>query len=233
LLLFSLSRFQLPFYTNAIFPLFAIVTAPVCLGTLSKFGTKFRLIVQWIFIILLPIAVIGLNMLLKPANNFYIITDVLLFGIIAALVIIKISEASKKVFLLSCLATLFAGLYVNTVLYNEIVPYKGQIVAAAYVNQPKFDGFHLYVLNAENNLYQFYCKRPVDLLPIEQFDRFKPADSSVFYVNQLSMDYLLQIHAHFRVIRIFTDYPKENVLPAFINANTRYTVLGRIYLIGK
>lgn len=233
LALFSLSRFQLPFYTNAIFPLFAIVTAPVCLGELSKSGTKFRLLVQWMFIILLPVAVIVLNKFLRPSDNFYIITDLLLFGIIAALIVIKISETNIKVFLLSCVATLFAGLYVNTVFYNEIIPYKGQIAAAEYINQPQFNTCHLYVLNAENNLYQFYCKRPVDLLPIEQFKSFKPADPSVFYVNQLSMDYLIQNHARFKVIRIFTDYPKENILPAFINSNTRYTVLGKVYLISK
>ncbi|MDR3693058.1 glycosyltransferase family 39 protein [Mucilaginibacter sp.] len=233
LLLFSFSRFQLPFYTNAIFPLFAIVTAPVCLGELSKSGTKFRLIVQWLFIILLPVAVITLNKLLSPVNNFYIITEVLLFTIIAVLIVIKISEANKKTFLLSCVAALFAGLYVNTVFYNEIIPYKGQIAAAEYVNQPGFEDLHVYVLNAENNLFQFYCKKPVSLVPIEQFNSFKPGHASAFYVNQPTMDYLLQTHAHFKVIRIFTDYPRENILPAFINANTRYTVLVKVYLISK
>jgi len=218
LLLFSLSRFQLPFYTNAIFPLFAIVTAPICFNQLSKFGARFRLVVQWLFIILLPVAAIVLNMLLKPGDNFYIITDVLLFVIIMALIVIKIKQANKKVFLLTCTAALFAGLYVNTVFYNEIIPYKGQIAAAEYLNQPQF---------------QFYCKKPVDLVPIEQFDRFMPADFSVFYVSQLSMDYLIQNHAHFKVIRIFTDYPKENILPAFINKNTRYKVLGKVYLLSK
>jgi len=233
LLLFSLSRFQLPFYTNAIFPLFAIVTAPFCLGQLSKFGTRFRVISAWVFMILLPVAVIGLNMLLRPADNFYILTDVLVSGIIAALIVIKISEVRIRLFLFSCIAALFAGLYVNTVVYNEIVPYKGQIAAAEYVNQPQFNRFHLYVLNAENNLYQFYSKRPVDILPIAQFNTFKPVDSSLFYVNQASMDELIRNHANFKVIRIFTDDPKENIVPAFINRDTRYKALGRVYLISK
>jgi len=233
LALFSLSRFQLPFYTNAIFPLFAIVTAPVCFGQLSKFGTKFRLIAQWLFIILLPVAAIALNMLLKPADNFYIITDVLLFGVIAALIFIKINEAHKKVFMLSCAAALFAGVYVNTVLYNEIVPYKGQIAAAGYVNQHATDNTRVYVLNAENNLFQFYCARPIDIVPTEQFESFKADSTAIFYVNQQSMDQLMQNHAHFKVIRMFTDYPKENILPSFINKNTRDKGLGKVYLVSK
>ncbi|BAU52598.1 ArnT family glycosyltransferase [Mucilaginibacter gotjawali] len=233
LLLFSLSRFQLPFYTNAIFPLFAIVTAPLCLGELSKFGTKFRLIVQWVFIILLPVAVIVLNTLLKPQNNFFILTGILLGGLMAALVIIKIKETYSKVFLLSCIAVLFAGFYVNTTFYNEIVPYKGQIAAAGFANQQQYSGDPLYVLNAENNLYQFYCNRQVDLVPAEDFGKYPFPANALIYVNQQSMDQLVHTHAKFTIVRAFTDYPKENILPAFINANTRSTVLEKVYLIRK
>jgi len=233
LLLFSVSRFQLPFYTNAVFPLFAVVTAPVCLGRLSNFGTKFRLITQWMFIILLPALVIALNILLKPSDNFYIITGVLLFGLAAALVLIKIKETCRRMFLLSCITVLFAGFYANTVFVNEIVPYKGQIAAAEYINQEEFYNTRVYVLNDENNIFQFYCKRPIELVPIETFGSFEPPDPSVFYVNQLTMDDLNSRHASFKIVRTFVDYPKENILPAFINRDTRIQTLGKVYLIAK
>jgi len=233
LLLFSLSRFQLPFYTNAVFPLFAIVTAPVCVGQLSRFGTKFRSITEWAFVILLPVAVIVIKMFLKPTNSLLFNFDIVLFGALVILLAIKIKEAARRAFFLNCAAALFAGLYIVTVFSREIVAYKGQIAAAEYVNQKPFDKFHLYVLNAENNLFQFYCKRPVDLIPIEQFDNFKPEGATVFYVNQQSMDQLTQNHAHFRVIRSFINYPKENILPAFINRTTRYKTLDHVYLVTK
>jgi 4-amino-4-deoxy-L-arabinose transferase-like glycosyltransferase len=233
LLLFSVSRFQLPFYTNALFPLFAIITAPVCFNQLSKFGTKLRLIGQWVFVILLPIAVVLVNFILKPANNLSFIVDIVLFGAVAAFVIIKIKEAHKKVIFLSCTAALFVGFYVNTVFYNEIFPYKGQITAAEYVNQQQFNNFHVYAVNAENNIFQFYCKGPVDIVPIGQFNNFKPKEISLFYVNQLSMDYLTQTHADFKVIRSFVNYPKENLLPNFINKATRSKTLDHVYLITK
>jgi len=213
--------------------LFAIVTAPVCLGQLSKFGTKFRLITQWIFIILLPILVIVLNILLKPSDNFFIITGVLLFGLAAALILIKIKEIPERAFLLSCIAVLFAGFYVNTVFVNEIVPYKGQIAAAEYINQEEFYNTRVYALSAENNLFQFYCKRPIELVPIEAFNSFVPPDPSVFYVNQRTVDDLTRRHAAFKIVRAFVDYPKENILPAFINRDTRIQTLGRVYLIAK
>ena len=233
LLLFSVSRFQLPFYTNAIFPLFAIVTAPVCVDQLSRFGKKFRLISQWVFIAGLPVLVVVLNILLKPWNNFYIISDVLLFGLAGTLLVIKVKQTPHRVFLLSCISVLFAGFYANTVFVNEIIPYKGQIAAATYVNQKEPENVQVYVLNAENNLFQFYCNRPVNLLPTEQFGSFVPNGQAVFYANQQTMEQLNRQHATFKTLRVFVDYPKENVVPAFINRNTRIQTLGRVYLITK
>jgi len=233
LLLFSVSRFQLPFYTNAIFPLFAIITAPVCYRELSKSATKFRLIAQWTFVVLLPIAIFLVNFLLKPQQSLILIVDLALFVIFVALVITRIRTAHQRVFLLSCAAVLFAGFYINTVFYGEIVPYKGQIAAGEYVSQKSFDNYHLYTLSAENNIFQFYCKRPVDLLPIEQFGSFTPGDTAVFYANQLEMNQLNQSHQHFKVIKSFIDYPRENILPKFINKTTRNTVLDSVYLIRK
>jgi 4-amino-4-deoxy-L-arabinose transferase-like glycosyltransferase len=232
LLLFSISRFQLPFYTNAVFPLFAIITAPVCMQYLNKAGNQFRVITEWGFVILLPLAVIGLNMLLQPFNNFYIYTGLLLFGVIAALVIIKIKQIIHRVFLLACVSASFAGFYINTVFYNEITPYKGQIAAAEYVNQNIPPNTRLYVLNAENNLFQFYCNRPIDLVPAGRISIMRP-DSDVFYVNTQTMSELVQSHAPIKIVRSFVDYPKENVLPAFINHRTRVSTLGQVYLITR
>ena len=232
LILFSLSRFQLPFYTNSIFPLFAIITAPFCVNQLSKSETKFRLIAQWIFIVLLPLTVFLLNILLIPGSNLPLISDCFVFGIIIVLAVIKVKDTSRRYFMISCAAALFAGLYLNTVFYNELVPYKGQITAAEYVNQLPGQ-FPIYTLKAENNIFQFYCNRPVDLAPIEQFNSFKFKATPIIYINQPSMDYLNSIHAKFRVIKSFINYPQENMLPKFINKTTRNQTLDHVYLITK
>ena len=233
LLLFTLSRFQLPFYTNSIFPLFAIVTAPYCYMQLSRFGTKFRLISQWLYIVLLPIAILAINFYMHPANTLYFTFDCLIFGLLIALIYLRVNETYKKVFMLNCAVALFANCYLNTVFYDQLAAYKGQITAAEYINQSAFDKYHLYSLRTENNIFQFYCKRPVDFIPLEQFNKFKPVDSSAFYVNQQSMDLLVQSHADFRIIRAFQNYPQENMSLTFINKATRYKTLDHVYLITK
>jgi len=91
----------------------------------------------------------------------------------------------------------------------------------------------VYSLHTENNIFQFYAQKHVDFVPLEQFQNFNPIDSSVFYVNQPSMDILVQRHVGFKILQSFVDYPQENILPKFINRATREQVLGKVYLIEK
>ena len=233
LLLFSLSRFQLPFYTNAVFPLFAIITAPFCYQKLSVLGSKIRSISQWIFIIGMPLTIMALNFYLKPASNRLFTIDLVLLALLIYMIIRKVKEPYKRVFFLNCSAVLFTGFYLSTIFYNEITPYKGQIAAAGYINQKPFDKFPIYSLKAENNIFQFYCKRQVDFMAIDQFSNFNPMEAAVFYVSQQSMDYLVQNHVEFKIVRSFVNYPQENLLPAFINKATRNKVLDHVYIITK
>ncbi len=233
LLLFSLSRFQLPFYTNTIFPLFAIITAPYCYVHLSRFGAKFRLVSQWVYIILFPVAIVVVNYFLKPAGNLFFIIDVTVFALLILWIATQIKSAQQKAFLLNCTVALFANCYLNTVVYKELVAYNGQVTAARYINDQVAASCPVYSLREENNVFQFYTNKPVDYIQLNQFNSFKPAANSVFYANQRSMDYLIQTHAGFKVIQSFQNYPQERILLDFINKANRYKVLDKVYLITK
>jgi hypothetical protein len=135
--------------------------------------------------------------------------------------------------MLACTIALFVNFYLNTTFYGELIQYKGQITAANYANQQQFSNYKLYSLRTENNLFQFYCNRPVDYIPLEQFNTTQTPTTSLFFVSQPSMDQLVKNKADFNVVASFIDYPQENVLPAFINAATRKNVLGKVYLISK
>jgi len=233
LLLFSVSKFQLPFYTNTIFPLFAVITAPYCFKQLSNAGNAFRLVGQWVYIVAFPVLVLIINYFSKPDQELWFYVDVIAAILVIAFICYKIKVNHIKVFLLNCTVVLFVNFYLNTVFYEQITAYKGQITAADYLNQPKFDHLHVYSLRTENNIFQFYSHKHVDFIPLEQFQNFKPVDSAVFYVNQPSMDILVQSHAQFKILQSFTDYPQENLLPKFINRATRDGVLSKVYLIKK
>ena len=233
LLLFSLSGFQLPFYTNAIFPLFAIIMAPYCYKQLSNFGTKFRLVSQWIYLILFPVAVLVINYFLKPADNLFFIIDYIVFVMLIIAIATQIKEAHQRVFLFTCSAALFANFYLITVLYKEVASYNGQITAARYVNQPSLAKWHLYSLKKENNVFQFYTNKPIDYVWLETFKDFKADSNAVFYASQLSINYLNAKHINFTVLQSFQNYPQERILPDFVNKPNRYKVLDKVYLIKK
>jgi 4-amino-4-deoxy-L-arabinose transferase-like glycosyltransferase len=231
LALFSMSGFQLPFYTNSVFPLFAIFTAPFYVNLLSKVEEKFRTISAWVFIIALPVVVAVLNYFLQPAAYLFFWVDIVLFGVIIFAAVKLVKEPQARLFIFSCAAALFTGFYLNTVLYNQIIPYKGEIAAARYINQKQFDSVGIYSLKFENNNFQFYCKRPVGFVPIEKFDEFTSTKPSIFYVNGRWMDTLVKHHAKFTIVKSFINYPQENIMPRFINKTTRHDVLNHVYLI--
>jgi 4-amino-4-deoxy-L-arabinose transferase-like glycosyltransferase len=233
LLIFSVSRFQLPFYTNILFPLFAIITAPYCFKQLSRAGVYYRRIALWLFVVVLPILIVVIHIYLKPQSNLLFMVACLLFGAAALLIAIKVKSSVYKIFMLTCCTVLFANFYLNTVLFKTIASYNGQVSAAKYINQSQFSNAHVYSLRSANNIFQFYSNKPVNYIPMEDFGKFAPGGKAIFFVSQPTVDYLTQNQQDFKVIASFTDYPQENILPKFINHATRNTVLAKVYLISK
>lgn len=233
LLLFSVSRFQLPYYTNAIFPLFAIITAPFCYNQLSRFGTALRKFGLWAYIILLPLLIFVIHYFSNPAGITWFLVDCILFAAVFTIIFKVVHIPQLKLFLFACASVLFATFYLNTTFFNEVISYNGQIKAAAFVNQHENSRYHLYSLRTENDVFQFHANRPVDYIPLDNFKAFTSPEPSAFYINHRSYDSLRILHADFKVIKAFENYPQENVLPAFINRSTRYKALDSVYLITK
>ena len=233
LVLFSVSGFQLPFYTNAVFPLFAIITAPVCLAQLNQLCSKLRAVFQWVFIIVIPLLVLAVNYFLQPANNLFFIIGCIAFLGLIMLIYFTVSNVLSKTFMLTVSAALFLGFYLNLFFFKEVAKYNGQMAAANYANLKPFEGFNIYSLNAENNMFQFYCHQPVQILSVNDFKNAKTYSNSIIYVNQRSLNALKEQDVHFKIIRSFLNYPQENILLKFINKATREQVFDHVYLIYK
>lgn len=235
LTLFSLSRFQLPFYTNAIFPLFAIITAPFCFKPLRRAGIVIRQVSLYLYAAGFILITFVINYFAKSEYLllfFLVDCGVLVTGVFF-IAIPKIGKPHLRAFFLACLAVLFANFYLNTVFYNIMADYNGQIKAANYLNGDLFDGYHLYSLKFENNIFQFYSKRPISYIPLDSFKNYNPPPHSIFYARKLSIDILNRQHAEFKILSSFPNYPQENILPQFVNAATRGAILDSVYLITK
>jgi hypothetical protein len=233
LLLFSLSRFQLPFYTNILFPLFALITAPYCFERLNLWGSRIRIISWWLYIGLFTLGVFFINYFLQPDSYlFFAIACFLFFALISFINNRVKTDVIKQVFFIAVSAALFANFYMATNLYPLLAAYNGQIAAAKYVNQPRFKNHSIYSLKQQNNVFQFECDRPVDYIPLEQLNR-PLAPNILCFANQQSVNYLKQQNIPFKTLASFTNYPQERILPAFINKAKRNTVLDKVYIISK
>jgi len=233
LILFSLSRFQLPFYTNIIFPLFAIITAPYCCNELSKIGSHVRSIGLWIYILLLPVAVLLIYYFAGASvYNWHLILEWIGLIIIVTIISRKTRD-NIRTFCLACAFALFASLYLNIVFYKVVISYRGQLRAAEYVNQNVTAAIPLYNLSAENNAFQFYVQQPVKYLATENFGTFNAPVNSLFFANQKAIDSLKSWHVNYKEVKAFEDYHNETISPDFINKNTRHKMLDSVYLISK
>lgn len=233
LILFSVSRFQLPFYTNTIFPLFAIITAPYCFKPLTQFGMALRQASLYLYGIAFILIIFTINYFAKPDGILLFMIDCAVLAAALLFILPRIRIPHLRAFFLACIAVLFANFYLNTVFYNIMADYNGQIKAARYVNDTSFNDFHLYSLRFENNIFQFYSKKPIDYIPLDSFKNFNAPLRSIFYARKLSIDILTQQHVPFKVLSSFPNYPQENILPKFVNAATRESVLDSVYLITK
>ncbi|QKJ29985.1 glycosyltransferase family 39 protein [Mucilaginibacter mali] len=234
LILFSISSFQLPFYTNIIFPLFAIPTANFCCEVVNnKAEGKFRSIAQWVYMAAFLLVILVLHYFLEPAANYFLVIGLLCLA--AAYYIIFKSKAQThiRLFMLTCATMLFVGFYVNTTLYPVIVGFKGPIKAAEAVNTIIPSESPVYSLRDQNNIFQFYCDRPVKLVALDQLASTQTEKGAVFYVDKDALTYLIQNHVAFNIIWYGIDYPQENILPAFINSDTRGETLQSVYLIKR
>jgi 4-amino-4-deoxy-L-arabinose transferase-like glycosyltransferase len=233
LVLFSLSGFQLPFYTNIIFPLFAIITAPYCYRQLSVQGNKFRLANQWVYTALFTLLCFVINFFLKSPDFYLFYIDCLAFFVLISVINKQVKDLHRKAFFINCSAALFANFYLATVLYPTIASYNGQIAAAQFINQNQYADYHIYAARLENNTFQFECDKPVNYWPIEKFESYNHKEKAAFFVTQYSLNYLIKNHIPYKFLQSFENYSQERILPRFINADTRPELLDKVYLITK
>jgi hypothetical protein len=187
-----------------------------------------------VFIVLFPIAVVLIQLFLKPAD--YVTPLILLLAFLTAIgwYIRQKEPRVLKVFWLNCSVIILVNFYLNMVVYPVISAYKAEIQAAAVVNQHQYDNYRVGVFANRDNNFQFYTNKPVDLISSTQFNAFTQAGQKVAaYANQFSIDLLRQQQIPFKIVRTFENYPRENVLPQFINHSTRNSTLEKVYLISN
>jgi hypothetical protein len=229
LLIFSVSQFQLPFYTNILFPFFAIITAVYIQQAIENHKGKLFKIVQYIITGALIILIIALDFVFAPEHSTLFIVLSMVF-IVIALYLFKTTATLKAIFLFTCCVAVWANAYVVAVVYPDLVRYKGDVQAAAYINTHMGPDKQIAAAFEVPDPFEFYTKRKVSFIGLDSAIKVKNKDQ-VILVEDTLIAHLVKRRVPFKLVQKFDNYPNEVLIPDFLIEKHRYKTLNHYFLI--
>ena len=230
LLIFSISKFQLPFYTNILFPLFAIITSVFITSLKPGAELKFFKISQYTTCALLLIVFIAINILFVPEKTLISVV-LLLAGSVATYYIYSYKGAVyESVLSLCCILMIIINTYFAFVFYPTLLNYKGDVIAARYVNQ-NFAGQPIASTVSQADRFDFYTLQPIRYVNASDTSITNKLKGRLVFTNEQGMAQFINSHRTFQVEKVFDNYDRENITLPFLDRTTRGSALTHFYLI--
>jgi 4-amino-4-deoxy-L-arabinose transferase-like glycosyltransferase len=230
LFLFSLSKFQLPYYTNIIFPFLAVLTAQYMYKWLDK---SFSLAgkVQLALIILLLAALVGLNTLYQPLIASWWVLIFFLFFIGAVMLFAARTRATKNIraFLFSGVVSLLLNLYLNLFFYPDLMRYQSGDTAAIVLNK-KYPGPAVR-MGIYSPGFEFYVKDTMMIADTTMLLNPGPAKHATWFISEDWLSYLKEKNIRYEILEEFPEFHVTMLSLKFINKKTREKELKKTYLI--
>lgn len=230
ILIFSLSKFQLPHYTNIIFPFMAIITADFIVKLIEEYKKLYSTykFIQYLQIVIGTLLIGVIFYFVRPAHNFiFWIVTALSLGFIA-FVFKNERNTVLKIFYTSCIVFLCINSFLFTHFYPTLFKYYAGINSAKVVNE-NYNG-KVYLLDDTFGHYgfEFYLKEPVNRIGITDLDATK---HTPLFVTQKQLKTLNDNNIKYKVIKDFNDFNITQLNAKFLNKKTRNENLNKIYLL--
>lgn len=230
LFVFSFSGFQLPHYTNIIFPMLAILTA-VFISNQIRSGKLLSGKIQQVLAIIVLVLAIALPVFYRPAVNIiFILAAVLLILFIIFLPRFIPAERSALPYLRSGLAILFLALVLNLCFYPALLKYQSGNLAAVYMNR-NYPGQSLGRIGIYFPSGEFYLQAPVYATSLENLKEKKINEGNILFVTAEEAGQLQKEGVGFETITRFPDFHITMLTLKFINPATRHKELKETLLI--
>jgi len=171
LLVFSASRFQLPHYTNVIFPFLAIITARWIHGIATKGQERFYAVTQYGTMLLSIVAVVAVQWIFRPAVNLVPFLGLALAAVIGFVGVSRaVADRTLVVFYRTCLAAVLLSGYLQLVAYPGLLRYQSGTHAAALANAA-YEGQEVLELGVNSYPLIFHLRGPVREVDFEAVAR--------------------------------------------------------------
>jgi len=232
LLVFSLSKFQLPHYSNIIFPLLAILLSGYLQQVKLPKEWKAIHVVQTTVITIMVIAPLLLHYFFRPTTLSWPAL-ILIFVLVMLLVFLPVigSFPSKTLlFYRTALAALIVNFYLNSIAYPSILHYQAGSQAAFYSNK-KFPDIPVVQLRKDYSYaLTFYLHSPVVTIDsLQQLEQI-PYSSYLLYAPDNETEKLIS-EKPMPVRKEFDYFPVSMLNGKFINHETREEELSQFSLV--
>jgi 4-amino-4-deoxy-L-arabinose transferase-like glycosyltransferase len=229
LLIFSLSKFQLSYYTNIIFPFLAILTAQYIYKIQQPGSRVFKIIQNSITIILLTGGIL-LQIFYSPSMPSFILLVIILVLLVLLVALPYWLKINKTLLAFSRvgLASLVINLYINWFFYPDLLKYQSSSQAAFYINE-KHPGLHGVVLNIYAPVFEFYLKD--GWMKADTTYLWDQPTSGILYVMEEELDLIKKRGIHYELIKELDEFHVTMLTLKFVNKKSRHKELKKHYLI--
>jgi 4-amino-4-deoxy-L-arabinose transferase-like glycosyltransferase len=231
-LVFSASKFQLPYYLNIVFPLFAIQLAAYLYNlqsTKSKYAVQR---VQSVVIVLMLLIIIALAYFFRPNHSWPILILIALMSILIMSIPKHLGIGDiRNTIIRSVIAAFVVNLYLSLSFYPSLLHYQGGSEAAFYINQQNTGNYPVAITSNEYNFpLDFYIRGR--LIPVDQGGA-GPIPQKPFYLfgNPTVIKSLADKGWHIEPIKSFDNYWISMLKPKFLNSKTRREALDTVRVV--
>ncbi len=231
LLVFSLSRFQQPYYSNLIFPMLAVLSANFIWQKMQS-GNRVFAIIQTVIAFL----VIGLGAAVfiyyKPSQTSLasIIIILLLLLLLFFLPALVKKAAPAIPYLRSGLAVLIVSLFANLIFYPDLLKYQSGNEVAFYINK-NLPGIPVARIGIIMPSGEFYLDRHMGITDSSSIAEKKLSKPVLLFLTAGEMEQLKRTGSQFEMVKEFNDFHVTVLTPEFLNPKTREQQLEKRYLV--
>jgi 4-amino-4-deoxy-L-arabinose transferase-like glycosyltransferase len=223
---FSASRFQLPHYLNALFPLLSVLCADAILRFLQsvKFQKAFLHIHLWSAAILFALVILVHFVFSDelPEVDVFIVFAVGI-GLIATLLKLR-GRRLKKLLFIPAIMVLCVNYYINRAFYPQLLEYQSESEAAYFVRDNKLTDEPLICLEVHEDMLSFLLDR---LVPRYYIDSTGAMDlqNKLIFTNQAGLGHIKALQLPFETVETFPDFRITVLNGTFLNKKTRQSEL--------
>lgn len=229
-IIFSLSRFQLSFYLNPLFPLLAILTTAVLLKQKTKTLRTFA-IIHGVLCCLLLLALCLLHFFFSGGMPHIDTLIILLTGSgIGLYLFTQKGKYLKKIVFATALVTLSVNYYVNRDFYPALMVYQSESQVAYYVKETGIPAKELAIVGDVQSVADIILRQVTPVYPFAAAGS-EELKGKYIYTDQAGRQKIDSTGRPYQLLKVFDDFHVTMLTGEFINRKTREAAVNKKYLL--